>query len=118
MTKKTTFMVAAGASVVVVRDGKRKTISAGSGTDFSEEEIASINRASPGALRKPINERAVRAAVEADIEDDEDADEAEAETKAAATKTAAKKASAKKAAPAKDDAEDADEEDADEDEDI
>lgn len=112
MTKKTTFMVAAGASVVVVRDGKRKTISAGSGIDFTEDEIASINRVSPGALRKPINERAVRSAVEADIEDDDDADETE--TKAPAKKAAAKKAPAKKAAPAKDDAKD----DADEDEDI
>lgn len=127
MTKsKTSFMVAAGASVVVVRDGKRKTISAGSGTDFTEDEITSINKALPGALRKPVNESAVRAAVEADIEDDDDAD-AETETKApakkaAANKTAAKKAPAKKAAPAKEDADDDDDadadDDADEDEDI
>lgn len=125
MTKsKTSFMVAAGASVVVVRDGKRKTIAAGSGTDFTDDEITSINKALPGALRKPVNESAVRAAVETEDEDDADA---ETETKApakkaAAKKPAAKKAPAKKAAPVQDDADDDDDadadDDADEDEDI
>lgn len=120
MTKsKSSFMVAAGASVVIVRDGKRKTIAAGSGTDFTDDEITSINKALPGALRKPVNESAVRAAVEADIEDDED--ETEAKVADTAKKAAAKKAPAKKkAAPAKEEADDdanADE-DADEDEDI
>lgn len=127
MTKsKSSFMVAAGASVVIVRDGKRKTIAAGSGTDFTDDEITSINKALPGALRKPVNESAVRAAVEADIEDDEDEIEAKvADTakKAPAKKAAAKKAPAKKkAAPVQDDADEDDDadadEDADEDEDI
>lgn len=62
------FMIAHGASVVVVRDGKRKTIQAGGGADFTDEEITSVNRAAPGSLRKPINEG--RSAAEAEASDD------------------------------------------------
>ena len=120
---KTTFMVVTGASVGVVRDGKRKTLLPGQGEEFTEEEIATINKAVPGALRKAINE-GVKTTAQAvdDSDDDDDADdETETETKAPAKKAAAKKSSAKKA-PAKkaekaDDADDADD-DADEDEDI
>lgn len=122
---KTKFMIAHGASVVVVREGKRKTITVGAGDDFTEEEIASINRSVPGALRAPVNEGSGRktVAVETDADDD-DADETETET-ATAKKAPAKKASGKKAkakaAPAKQEKpadDDADEDDADEDEDI
>ncbi len=120
---KTKFMIAHGASVVVVREGKRKTITVGAGDDFTEEEIASINRAVPGALRAPVNEGSGRktAAVETDADDD-DADETETTTakKAPAKKAGGKKAKAK-AAPAKQEkpADDADDDDdADEDEDI
>lgn len=60
------FMIAHGASVVIVRDGKRKTILANTGADFTEEEIASVNRSAPGALRKPINEGRNEADAETD----------------------------------------------------
>lgn len=50
------FMIAHGASVVIVRDGKRKKINANTGADFTEEEIASVNANAPGSLRKPVNE--------------------------------------------------------------
>lgn len=116
---KTTFMVVTGASVGVVRDGKRKTLVPGQGEEFTEEEIATINKAVPGALRKAINEGVKTTAQAVDDSDDDDADD-ETETKAPAKKSAAKKSSAKKA-PAKkaEKAEDADEDaDADEDEDI
>jgi hypothetical protein len=122
---KTKFMIAHGASVVVVRDGKRKTITVGAGDDFTEEEIASINRAVPGALRAPVNEGSGRkaAAAPADDADDDDSDETETTAKKApAKKAGGKKAAGKKAAPVKqekpadDDADDDD--DADEDEDI
>jgi len=119
---KTTFMVVTGASVGVVRDGKRKTLLPGQGEEFTEEEIATINKAVPGALRKAINEGVKTTAQAVDDSDDDDADDSdETETKAPAKKAAAKKSSGKKA-PAKkaekaDDADDADD-DADEDEDI
>lgn len=69
MAKTTQYMIAAGASVVVVRDGKRIPIAANGGYDFTEEEIASINKAVPGSLRKPINE-GTSAATAAEGEDD------------------------------------------------
>lgn len=107
MTKaKTTFMVVTGASVAVVRDGKRKTLTPGQGENFTDEEIASINKAVPGALRKAINE-GVKAEPEA-VDDSSDDEDDASEKKAPAKKAPAKKAAA---------ADDADE-DADEDEDI
>ena len=113
---KTTFMVVTGASVGVVRDGKRKTLVPGQGEEFTDEEIASINKAVPGALRKAINE-SVKATAEP-VDDSDDDDDAETEAKKAPAKKApAKKAAAKKAPAKADDADDADE-DADEDEDI
>ena len=116
---KTKFMIAHGASVVVVRDGKRKTITVGAGDDFTEEEIASINRAVPGALRAPVNEGSGRkaAAAAADDADDDDSDDTETTAKKApAKKAGGKKAAGKKAAPAKQ--EKPADDDADEDEDI
>lgn len=114
---KTTFMVVTGASVGVVRDGKRKTLVPGQGEEFTDEEIASINKAVPGALRKAINESVKTTAEPVDDSDDDD-DDAETETKKAPAKKAPAKKTAAKKAPAKaDDADDADE-DADEDEDI
>lgn len=122
---KTKFMIAHGASVVVVREGERKTITVGAGDDFTEEEIASINRAVPGALRAPVNEgsgRKAAAAAADDADDDDDTDDTETTAKKApAKKAGGKKVAGKKAAPAKpekpaDDADDDD--DADEDEDI
>lgn len=121
---KTKFMIAHGASVVVVREGKRKTITVGAGDDFTEEEIASINRAVPGALRAPVNEGSGRKTATAAADDaDDDSDDTETTAKKApAKKAGGKKAAGKKAAPAKqekpaDDADD-DDDDADEDEDI
>src|SRR5688572_15971806 len=112
-SKKTKFMIAASASVVVVRDGKRVTISPGGGSEFTDEEIDRVNKAVPGALRTPVNEggrKRVASTEDADDGDDgEDGDDdGDDETKKAAPeKAAAKKAPAKKA-PAKAD-KDADE---------
>lgn len=57
MTQKTRYMIAANASVVVVRGGERKTIQPGGGADFTEDEITAINRQQPGCLRAPVVER-------------------------------------------------------------
>lgn len=114
MTKaKTTFMVVTGASVGVVRDGKRKTLTPGQGENFTDEEIASINKAVPGALRKAINEGVKPTAQAVDDSDAEDEDDTDTE---ASAKKPAKKAAAKKAAEKSDESDDDD--DADEDEDI
>lgn len=50
-----TYLIAAN-TVIVVRDGKQKTIAPGQGEDFTEEEIASIRKANPAGLRAPLNE--------------------------------------------------------------
>lgn len=110
---KMTFMIAAIASVVIVRDGKRKVVSAGSGDKFTEEEIASINTSLPGALRRPVNESTA-----AQIAEEDEGEPAPAKTtskgKAKAETAAQKKkreaAEAKAAA-----AEEGDDEDEDED---
>lgn len=111
------FMIAHGASVVVVRDGKRKTIQAGGGAEFTAEEIRSVNAAAPGSLRKPINEGRSEADTEADAPKgkapkapkNETAKEKKAREAAEAAETAAaEKKAAKKPA----------DDDADEDEDI
>lgn len=117
MTKaKTTFMVVTGASVGVVRDGKRKTLIPGQGENFTDEEIASINKAVPGALRKAINEGVQPTAQAVDDSDAEDDDtDNEASEKKSSKKAAAKKTPAKKAAEKSDESDD---DDADEDEDI
>jgi hypothetical protein len=99
VTKKAQFMIAVGASVVIVRDGKRQTIQPGGGAEFTEEEVATITRTAPGALRKPVN--------------DDDSDDGDGEKKAAPKAKA--KAAPKPKAEAKADAE---KDDADEDEDI
>lgn len=124
------FMIAHGASVVIVRDGTRKTILANTGADFTEEEIASVNRSAPGALRKPINEGRNEADAEADKPKGKKAggntkQEAPAATETAAQKKkrlAAEKKAAEAAAAAGDDDDDddnaGDDNDADEDEDI
>lgn len=120
MANKTTYMIVTGASVVVVRDGKRKPLPAGSGESFTDSEIAAILKAVPGALRKPINEGG-RSAPDED-EDDDDAETAK--PKAKAKKAPAAKAPAKgkpkaKTPPPADDDDDADEDaDADDDSDI
>ena len=67
------FMIAHGASVVIVRDGKRKTIAANGGANFTEEEIRTVNSAAPGSLRKPINEGR-------GVEDEADTDESGEDT--------------------------------------
>lgn len=111
----TTYMIVAGASVVVVRDGKRKTILPGGGLDFTDAEIKSIRAGQPGALRKPINEGRGKSE-----EPEDDADAAEGEDTKTVKKTTGKKASGKKTAakkPAETPAPDADD-DGDDDEDI
>lgn len=71
---KTQFLIVHGASVVVVRDGKRKTINPGQGENFTEEEITAVAKAAPGALRKPVNEGHGRSTVE-DVEDEDTDDD-------------------------------------------
>lgn len=51
-----TIRVPHGASVVVVRDGKRFSVPVGSAFEFTDDEIASVQKAAPGALRAPVNE--------------------------------------------------------------
>ncbi len=122
MAKKNKFMIAHGASVVVVREGKRVTIQPGGGADFTEEEIATIGRTAPGALRVPVNEGTrIKTKAETDAEDaeDEDGDEGEGKPETAKQKTARLAREAKAAEAAKGKAKDkAKADDADEDEDI
>jgi len=121
VANKTRYMIVAGASVVVIRDGKRQAISAGGGADFSEDEIATILRGAPGALRTPINEgRGKRVADDADESEDAD-DGAEVKTVTKTTKTPGKKTAkgSKTKAPAEKPAPDSSDDDDDgEDEDI
>lgn len=114
MSKKTTYMIVAGASVVVVRDGKRKSISAGGGFDFTDDEITAIKAGAPGSLRKPINEGRGTPAPD-DADDAADADDRTVKTETKQTKTPAKnKAKAKTVKePAASDADDGDDEDED-----
>lgn len=117
MADKTVFMIATGASVVVVRGGKRVTINAGGGDNFTEGEIASILRAVPGSLRKPINEGGQSA--DEDGEDDDTVKKTAKGKKAAkAPKAPAKEKKAAAPAPDADDDDDDDDDDADEDGDI
>ena len=46
------------ASVVVIRDKKRVSVTPGKAFDFTAAEIDEITRIMPGALRKPVNESA------------------------------------------------------------
>lgn len=118
---KTRYMIVAGASVVIIRDGKRKPITAGGGADFTEDEIATILRGAPGALRTPINEgRGQRVADDADEGEDGD-DGSETKTETTVTKTPGKKTAkgkAKKAAAEKPAPDSSDDDDDGEDEDI
>jgi hypothetical protein len=110
MTKaKTTFMVVAGVSVGVVRDGKRKTLLPGQGEDFTGEEIVAINKAMPGALRKAINEGGRPSTpVVADVVDDADEGEVKSKPETAKEKKARLAAEAAAAADAKGEDEDED----------
>lgn len=114
MAKKTQFLIVHGASVVVVRDGKRKSINPGQGENFTEEEIRAVNKSAPGSLRKPVNEGHGRTAEpeddgeDAEDEDDETGDDGDdgddGEDEAPAPKKAAKPKKAGKAKkPASDD---------------
>lgn len=44
------------ASVIVIRDGKRVEPKIGKSFPFTDDEITTINRIMPGALRTPVNE--------------------------------------------------------------
>lgn len=94
-------------SVTVVRDGVRVTPEQGKAFDFTAEEIAYLDRVSPAASRKPLNESPTAQPAVAPVDDeDEDEADAEAESEAPAKATAkapAKKAVAKKAASSEDD---------------
>lgn len=111
---KTKFLIVHGASAVVIRDGKRKVIQAGAGENFTETEIAAINGAVPGSLRKPIQE------VAPEVDEDDGEDAAPAKTKGGKAKAEKPETKAQQKArdeAAKESSED-DDEDADEDEDI
>lgn len=54
----TEYKIAHAASVVVVVDGKRKVVEPGNGHHFTQDELATVAKAVPGALRKPVNESA------------------------------------------------------------
>lgn len=80
---KMKYMIAVGASVVIIRDGKRKPIPAGGGAEFTEEEIATINKGTPGALRTPINEgRGRQEEVHENLDDEDAAEEVNTANKA------------------------------------
>ncbi len=102
-----TYLIAHGASVTVVRDGKRVPIPAGGGAFFTDAEIATIRRTSPGALRKPINEGTGKVAA---VEDDDD-DDTDDTAKKTAAPTGGKKAKAKAKPADKKPAADADDDD-------
>ena len=72
------IMVPHGAAVRAVRKGKRVKIQVGQAFDFTEDEIASVNKSVPGALRKPVNE-----VVPVVVEDDADEEDAKAKAPAA-----------------------------------
>lgn len=104
-------------SVIVIREGKRVSPKLNKGYNFTDEEIETINRVQPGALRKPVNETATEDA--ADVDATATADTTKEKVPASKPKTG-KKAKAEKPAaekPADEDADDSDD-DADEDEDI
>lgn len=89
-------------SVTVVRDGERVTPAQGKVFDFTPEEIEYLDRISPAASRKAVDESATapRPAPVPDV-DDEDEDDVEDETPDAPVAAPAKKPAAKKAAAAK-----------------
>jgi len=113
MTKKTTYMIAHGASVAVVREGVRKPINPGQGFDFHDDEIEAINRAVPGALRKPVNEGTGKKAVEDNVSygDGDDGADVKTEKPAASAKAKGKSKAAKPKPAAKPEADDADDDD-------
>ncbi len=108
-------------SVIVIREGKRVSPPLNKGFNFTDDEITAINKAQPGALRKPVNETATEDA--ADVDATALADTTKEKVPASKPKTG-KKAKAKAPAekPADEDGDDSDEDgddtDADEDEDI
>lgn len=105
------------ASVKVVRKGKRVAVPAGKPFNFTDEEVSTILKIMPGALRSPVVEKFVADEEEDEDEDadldvenedeDEDQDAGEQAEKPAAAPSAkkapAKKSAAKKAAAADDD---------------
>lgn len=82
------YMIVVGASVGIVRNGKRVTIAPGGGAEFTEDEVRDITLALPGALRAPVNEGRAAAVVDED-------DDSAATAKAAKPAKAAKKPKAK-----------------------
>lgn len=113
------------ASVIVIRDGKRVEPKIGKSFPFTEDEITTINRIMPGALRTPVNESSDDSSTGAGHKSD-DAEAGTAPSKAAPegskkpTAAKGKKAAAKTKAADKDVVDDEDEnqdEDSSEDED-
>lgn len=91
-------------SVTVVRDGQRVTPERGKAFDFTPEEIEYLDRISPAASRKPLNESPAPAPVNVADDDEDEDDDAEPDAEAPAKPAApakAKPAAKKPAAPAK-----------------
>lgn len=87
-------------SVTVVRDGQRVTPERGKAFDFTAEEIEYLDRISPAASRKAVDESATAPVAAPAVKDDADEDDAEDEAPAKATAPAKAKPAGKKAAAA------------------
>lgn len=82
-------------SVTVVRDGQRVTPERGKAFDFTPEEIEYLDRISPAASRKPLNESPTPAPVNVADDDEDEDDDAEPDAEAPAKPAAPAKAKAK-----------------------
>lgn len=107
-------------NVTVVREGKRVTPEMNKAFDFTADEIEYLDRVSPAASRRAVNESPADAALEDPEGGDTGTDETAPDGNKKPTANKAPKRGGKKAAPAKEEPEDESEdesEDADESED-
>ena len=98
-------------SVTVIREGKRVSPEIGKSYPFTEAEIEYLDRLSPAATRKSVNEDPIDAEEEVeggDTGDDETAPDKNAKPTATKTPKKGKKAAAKKAEADEDEEEDDD----------
>jgi hypothetical protein len=97
------------ASIKVVRKGKRLAVPVGKAFQFTDDEVSTIHKIMPGALRSPVVEKFVAdeeeeedededADLDVENEDEDEAEDASGEDKKPAAKSSAKSAPAKKSA--------------------
>ena len=95
------------ASVKVVRKGKRVAVPVGKPFQFTDDEVSTIHKIMPGALRAPVVEKFVAdeeedededADLDVEAEDEDEAEDASDKAEKPAAKTSAKSAPAKKSA--------------------